>query len=72
MLKFSEDLEDFKLFNKDERVPEEKSALSEGSDRAEQKSSYANSDYSGRPAYYFIYAKDCEYVSITGFAGKHK
>lgn len=67
VLKASDDLEDFKLFNKDEHASKKKSALSEDSERAEQKPSYANSDYSGRPTYYFIYAEDCEYVSITGF-----
>ena len=29
--------------------------------------SYANSDYTGKPSLYFIYAKDCENVAITGF-----
>lgn len=57
VLKASDELEDFRLFAKNKQEPEKEST----------KPSYANSDYSGRPAYYFIYAKDCEYVSITGF-----
>ena len=28
--------------------------------------SYANSDYSGSPTLYFLYAKDCENIAITG------
>ena len=27
---------------------------------------YENCEYAGAPALYFIYAKDCEYISITG------
>lgn len=27
---------------------------------------YVNCEYSGGPALYFLYAKDCEYISITG------
>lgn len=50
-----------------EHSPEKESASSESPDQTEQKPSYANSDYSGRPAYYFFYAKDCKYVAITGF-----
>lgn len=63
VLKASDDLADFTLLN----TAEEKRTLSINLDPAEQKPSYANSDYSGRPTYYFIYAKDCEYVSVTGF-----
>ena len=67
VLKASDDLEDFRLFAEKKHVQEKESALLKNQTQTEQKPSYANSDYSGRPAYYFIYAKDCEYVSITGF-----
>ena len=68
VLKACDDLEEFRLFARvangaddghDDRV----------ADAGAYIPSYANSDYSGKPEYYFIYAKDCEYVSITG-AGK--
>ncbi len=67
VLKASGELEDFRLFAKDEHVLKNESALPGNLATKEQKPSYANSDYNGRPALYFIYAKDCEYVSITGF-----
>ncbi len=57
VLKAGDDLEDFRLFAKDEAAMEKENAGP----------SYANSDYNGRPAYYFIYAKDCEAVSISGY-----
>jgi len=70
VLKACDDLEEFRLFNK-----VGKNVLrGEDAENGEPATdayipSYANSDYSGKPEYYFIYAKDCEYVSITG-AGK--
>lgn len=67
VLKASDDLEDFRLFAEEKHVQEKESALPKNQTLAEQKPSYANSDYSGRPTFYFIYARDCEYVSITGF-----
>ena len=72
VLKACDDLEEFRLFDKVGKTV----LRGEGEDAENSKSasdayipSYANSDYSGKPEYYFIYAKDCEYVSITG-AGK--
>lgn len=55
VLKASDCLNDFNLYG------QEMVSSSEDS-----KPSYANSDYTGSPILYFIYAKDCEYVSITG------
>ena len=59
VLKACDDLEAFRLFDSEKKVPEKKES-------DEYLPSYANSDYSGKPQYYFIYAKDCEYVAITG------
>lgn len=56
VLKGSDCLEDFNLFNKQDSIPEDISVPT-----------YENCDYTGSPTLYFIYAKDCEYVSITGF-----
>lgn len=61
VLKACDDLAAFRLFDRaDDRRDES------GADASAYVPSYANSDYSGKPQYYFIYAKDCEYVSITG------
>lgn len=79
VLKACDHLEEFRLFAGAEngsakRVAAYEQAESAASGAAAGEApayipSYANSDYSGKPEYYFIYAKDCEYVSITG-AGK--
>ena len=62
VIKGSDCLEDYRLFDN------ESAKNMQGNDsQQEQIPSYANSDYSGKPTLYFIYAKDCEYVSITGF-----
>lgn len=65
MVKASDNLEDFRLLADKGDTPAKKDERD--SKTQEQIPSYANSNYSGKPTYYFIYAKDCEYVSITGF-----
>lgn len=55
VLKASDNLEDYNLFGSHTEI--------KGLDRP----TYENCDYSGAPTLYFIYAKDCEYVAITGF-----
>jgi polygalacturonase len=55
VLKGSDNLEDFDLFGKGSPNPK-------GLDVP----TYKNCEYTGQPIYYFIYAKDCEYVAITG------
>ncbi len=56
VLKASDHLEDFNLPGGQTSEPE---LLSQPT--------YLNCEYAGQPSLYFIYAKDCEYVSITGF-----
>ena len=63
VLKACDNLEEFRLFARESKADKV------GSTDKAYIPSYANSDYSGKPEYYFIYAKDCEYVAITG-AGK--
>lgn len=58
VLKGSDSLEDYDLFGRGNAKPEEITVPT-----------YENCEYAGGPSLYFIYAKDCEYVSITG-AGK--
>ena len=55
-LKASDRLEDFNLPGRQAAAP---SGLSQPT--------YEDCEYTGQPSLYFIYAKDCEYVSITGF-----
>lgn len=55
-LKASDHLEDFNLPGRQAAAP---SGLSQPT--------YEDCEYTGQPSLYFIYAKDCEYVSITGF-----
>ena len=56
VLKGSDSLEDFNLF---------------GAERSELKEvdipTYSMCDYSGKPTLYFLYAKSCENIAITGF-----
>lgn len=56
VLKASDRLEDFNL-------------LGEGAVTTSRVTTptYANCDYSGGPTLFFLYARDCEYVSVTGF-----
>lgn len=56
VLKASDHLEDFNLLGK--------GAVSTARVTTP---TYTNCDYSGGPTLFFLYAKDCEYVSITGF-----
>ncbi|MDE6518300.1 MAG: glycoside hydrolase family 28 protein [Acetatifactor sp.] len=58
VLKGSDSLEDYDLFDSGNSKPAEITVPT-----------YENCEYAGGPSLYFIYAKDCEYVSITG-AGK--
>lgn len=55
VLKGSDDLEDYNLFGNQKTKPSEI-----------QMPTYENCEYTGQPNLFFIYAKDCEYVSITG------
>lgn len=56
VLKGSDKLEDYNLFH------------SEETGRAvEDVPTYENCEYAGRPALFFLYAKDCEYISVTGY-----
>lgn len=55
VLKGSDHLEDYNLPNRQAASPE---LLSQPT--------YVNCEYAGQPSLFFIYAKDCEYVSITG------
>ena len=56
VLKGSDCLEDYLLFQNREGSPELRGVPS-----------YVNCEYTGAPNHYFIYAKDCENLSITGF-----
>ncbi|MBQ9123476.1 MAG: right-handed parallel beta-helix repeat-containing protein [Lachnospiraceae bacterium] len=56
MLKASDNLKDFDLFDQNDSEPE-----------AKEVPSYENSEYDGTPNYYFIYGKDLHDVAITGF-----
>jgi len=55
VLKASDRLEDFNLFGSGSVHTEEIEVPT-----------YENCDYTGAPSLYFIYARDCEFVSITG------
>lgn len=55
ILKASDELSDFDLFGLQTSKPENIS-----------RPTYENCDYNGAPTLYFIYAKDCENISITG------
>jgi polygalacturonase len=51
ILKACDDLEAFRLFDSEKKITTKKD------ENGEYLPSYANSDYSGKPQYYFIYAK---------------
>lgn len=55
VLKGSDNLEDFNLPGRQTAAPEHLA-----------QPTYVDCEYAGQPSLYFIYAKDCEYVSITG------
>lgn len=56
VLKGSDVLGDYALFGNKSARPE-----------ARDVPSYENSEYSGAPAHYFLYARDCENIAITGY-----
>lgn len=55
VLKASDNYEDYNLFGNYQGV------------KKLERPTYESCDYAGAPDLYFIYAKDCEYVAITGF-----
>lgn len=55
VLKGSDHLEDYRLFNSDSNAPQKRNVPS-----------YVNCEYAGAPTHYFLYARDCEDLSITG------
>lgn len=56
VLKGSDDLSDYRLSGRDSSAPQKRAVPS-----------YENCEYTGAPTHYFLYAKDCENLSITGF-----
>ena len=58
-LKGSDDLSDYLLFG------------GESAPRKRDVPSYVNSEYTGAPTHYFLYAKDCENLAITGLGRIH-
>ncbi len=56
VLKGSDDLDDYILFGGSPAAP-----------AASAVPSYVNCEYNGAPAHYFLYAKGCENIAITGF-----
>ena len=56
-LKASDDIKDFGTFAEMESLNVDRNGVP----------TYMNCEYAGKPVNYFIYAKDTEYVSITGF-----
>ena len=55
VLKGSDDLDDYRLFSGGSDAPKKRDVPS-----------YVNCEYAGAPTHYFLYAKDCENLSITG------
>ena len=55
VLKASDNLEDFNLFH------------SSAAETKVEIPTYENCEYTGCPTLYFLYAKDCEYISLTGY-----
>ena len=55
VLKGSDHLEDYRLFGQDPSTPQKRAVAS-----------YVNSEYSGAPTHYFLYAKGCKNLAITG------
>lgn len=56
VLKGSDNLEDYRLFENGNSSPVLRNVPS-----------YENCEYTGAPGHYFLYAKDCENLAITGF-----
>ena len=55
VLKGSDHLDDYRLFSGGSGIPQKRAVPS-----------YVNSEYNGAPTHYFLYAKDCENLAITG------
>ncbi len=55
VLKGSDDLEDYRLFGAGSSAPQKRAVPS-----------YVNCEYAGAPTHYFLYAKDCANLAITG------
>ena len=55
VLKGSDNLEDYRLFDQGSSAPQRRAVAS-----------YVNSEYSGAPTHYFLYAKGCRNLAITG------
>lgn len=56
VLKGSDVISDYRLFGGDGSIPRKRTVPS-----------YVDCEYAGAPAHYFLYAKDCENLAITGF-----
>lgn len=56
VLKGSDDLADYQLFGGGSDAPQKRDVPS-----------YVNCEYAGAPTHYFLYARDCEDIAITGF-----
>ena len=59
-LKGSDNLDDYRLFGQGPSVIQTRAVPS-----------YVNSEYTGAPTHYFLYAKDCENLAITGLGRIH-
>lgn len=55
VLKGSDELEDYRLFGGGSSTPQKRAVPS-----------YVNCEYAGAPTHYFLYARDCENIAITG------
>lgn len=55
VLKGSDHLDDYRLFSGGSGIPQKRAVPS-----------YVNSEYNGAPTHYFLYAKDCANLAITG------
>ena len=60
VLKGNDYLDDYRLFGSGTSRPQERAVPS-----------YVNCEYSGAPTHYFLYAKDCENLAITGLGRIH-
>lgn len=60
VLKGSDNLDDYRLFSGGCGTPQKRAVPS-----------YVNSEYNGAPTHYFLYAKDCENLAITGMGRIH-
>lgn len=60
VLKGSDNLDDYRLFGQGPSVIQKRAVPS-----------YVNCEYAGAPTHYFLYAKDCENLAITGLGHIH-